>query len=334
LAPQEKRVEFCYFGGEPMMCFDLIQDITNYIHLKQAGDQRQVRISITSNGTILSQTILDFLQSEKIDLCISLDGPAHIHDKNRRYPNGKGSFSCVEKNLRKYLMQLDSVQVNSVYSPDTVAYLPDTVDYLIQLGVPVIHLNPDICATWTKQSILDFRKALTRISTLYIGCYQRGREIAINLLDSKMILFLKGGYAAEDKCGMGETEWGFAPSGNVYPCERFIGDDRKTDMCIGNIHTGLDQRRRCLILAQRGNRNEACVSCDLKEYCMNWCGCTNHYMTGHSDLASPVMCAMEKTVIQTSRNVFLTLHEQENASFVDHFLHYLSPQRRQYNHTI
>lgn len=321
ITPPEQRIEFGFFGGEPLLCFGLVQEITRYIREKQG--ERPVRLSITTNGTLLTQSVFDFLKEERIDLCLSIDGPAHVHDLHRRYRNGRGSFADVARNLQEALERLDYVQVNAVYGPETIDSLPETVSSFTQLGVQVMHLNPDICASWTEDTYPKLRKAYTQIADQYIESYQRGQEIAINLIDSKNILFLKGGYSAGDMCGMGETEWGFAPSGNIYPCERFIGEDNDPALCLGNIHTGLDLTLRCSLLKRRGNSNRECEDCEFKDYCMNWCGCTNHYMTGHTDLAGPMLCASEKEVIRAAKRVFVTLSQTDNELFVDHLMNYL-----------
>ncbi|AGA89661.1 hypothetical protein Thimo_0825 [Thioflavicoccus mobilis 8321] len=60
---------------------------------------------------------------------------------------------------------------------------------------------------------------------------------------------------------MGETEWGFAPSGNIDPCGRLIGEDHGDGLCMGNVHLGMDPVRRCQVLAHRGNRNPQCPDC-------------------------------------------------------------------------
>lgn len=149
----------------------------------------------------------------------------------------------------------------------------------------------------------------------------------MNLIDSKLIVFLKGGYAIEDMCGMGETEWGFAPSGNIYPCERFIGEDDDLSLCLGNIHTSLDLTRRCLLLRRRGNHNDTCRTCNLKRFCMNWCGCTNYYLTGNSDVAGPILCVMEKAAIKAAEYVLATLTNLDNELFIDHLMRYLCEGR-------
>jgi len=246
-----------------------------------------------------------------------------VHDLNRRYMNGRGSFAKVVANLQKAMEQLDMVQVNAVYDPETVVFLPETVEFLVGLGVTVIHLNPDIGGSWNGATSDHLQLAFRRIADHYVRSYQEGQEIAINIIDSKIILFMKGGYKDEDRCGMGETQWAFAPSGNIYPCERFIGEDDDDSHRLGNLHTGLDRIRQCALLERKGNRNKACQQCGLRNYCMNWCGCTNFYMTGHINLAGSLLCSMEKAAIQAARIVGMTLSENDNELFVEHFMNYL-----------
>lgn len=327
LTPPGQRVEFCFFGGEPLLCIDLMKNITSYIREQEREAGKLVRLRITTNGTFLTQPILDFLKEENVDLCISLDGPAHVHDLNRRYQDGRGSFAEVVRNLRKAMKQLASVQVNAVYGPETLDYLPESVSFLTELGVFVIHLNPNICASWPKDIYPRLRESYRQIAHHYIQSYQHGQEIAVNFIDSKIILFLKGGYTSGDMCGMGETQWAFAPSGNIYPCERFVGEDKDSSLCLGNIHTGLDLARRCSLLQHKGNHNEQCKTCGLQRYCMNWCGCTNYYLTGHIGLAGPMLCASEKAAIQAAKHVLITLSELENELFINHFMQYLHEGR-------
>jgi uncharacterized protein len=322
ITPPGQRIEFGFFGGEPLLKFDLIKEVTNYIRKKERETRRPVSLSITTNGTLLTQSILDFFKEEKANLCISIDGPAHIHDLNRCYHDGRGSFEEVVRALRLAVERLDPLQVNAVYGPDTLDSLLESVSFFSQLGVSVIHLNPNICAFWGEDACSKLQDIYMQIGDHYIQSYQRGQEIAVNLIDSKVILFLKGGHTPGDRCGMGETEWGFAPSGNIYPCERFIGQDDDLALCLGNIHTGLDVTRQCSVLKQRGNRNKECTTCALSKYCMNWCGCTNHYMTGHTDLAGPMLCTSERAAMRAARHVLLTLQNDE--LFLDHFMKYLS----------
>lgn len=319
ITPPDQCIEFGFFGGEPLLRLDLMRDIVSYVRKQE----RSVCFKVTTNGTLLNQSALDFLRREHIDLCISFDGPEHVHNLKRRYENGKGSFSDVLRGLQKALEQLDNVQVNAVFGPETVEFLPETVSFFTQLGVYAIHLNPDICTSWPENIYIKLHQTYMQIAEYYIQNYQHGREIAINLIDSKTLLFLKGGYTAEDICGMGETEWGFAPSGNIYPCERFIGEDDDLSLCLGNVHTGLDLKRRCALMKLRGNGDTKCLDCEFKPYCMNWCGCTNYFMTGHTNLAGDMLCASEKALVRSAKHAFMTLSQVNNDLFIDHLMGYL-----------
>lgn len=327
MTPPGQRIEFGFFGGEPLLRFDLIKRITGYIREKEQETGTPVSLGVTTNGTLLTEPILDFFREEGVGLCISLDGPAHIHDQNRCYRDGRGSFRDVARNLGLALERLGKLQVNAVYGPNTIDSLPNTILFLTRLGVSAIHVNPDILTPWGESTCAKLRETYMQVANGYIQSYERGQEIAVNLIDSKIILLLKGGYEDRDKCGMGETEWGFAPSGDIYPCERFVTADANPPLHLGNIRTGLDQTRLSSLLKHRGNRNEECRACEFQGYCMNWCGCTNYYMTGYTDLVSQMMCESEKAAIRAAKEVLISL--RSNSLFLDHFMKYL-PKGRHY----
>lgn len=313
-------VEFGFFGGEPLLKFDLIRQIVAYI--REKGRSHDISMQITTNGTLITPEILSFVKKERIGLCFSIDGPEHLHDKERRYRNGKSSFNRTVNNLKRAVDTLDKLQVNAVYSPDTVSSLPETVDFFVNLGIPLIHLNPNISADWQGVDFFTLKNSYESVANLYINYYRHRREIAVNQLDSKIIVFLKGGYDASDRCGMGKTEWGFAPSGNIYPCERFIGEDDAGELCIGNVYSGLRYSRRCAVIKECGNQNPECTCCSLQKYCMNWCGCTNYSMTGKTNLANSFLCASEKASMGAAKLALSSL--KDNNLFINHFYRYLA----------
>ncbi|MEA2114601.1 MAG: radical SAM protein [Thermodesulfobacteriota bacterium] len=322
-SPREK-IEYSFFGGEPLLCFDLIQEIVTHIRMREQEITNPVTLSITTNGTVLDQAMLDFFRKEKVNLCISIDGMQDVHDINRSYANGASCFRDVIANLYTVLNQHHSVQVNAVYGPETVKSLPETVAFFIEQGVPAIHLNPDISSIWSRESYTYLDEAFSQIARQYTHCFQQGKEVAINCIDSKVLLFLKGGCSDEDHCGMGESQWAFAASGNIYPCERLIGEDDGSSFCMGNVRNDLMEDRRLKVLDGRGNRNQECRDCELSSYCMNQCGCSNYYMTGYTDLAGSLLCRSEKAAIGAARYVLTTLSESENELFSDHLMRYFN----------
>jgi uncharacterized protein len=319
ITPEASDVSIGFTGGEPLLCFDLMKETIRYIRKREQRTGKSVALSVTSNGTLLTEPILDFFRAKGVMLSISIDGRANVHNLNRRYPDGRGTFSDVVRGLRLANGRLDNLQVNAVFGPDTVEYLLDSVSFFSQLGISAIHLDPDIRASYSKDIYPKLRTTYMRLADRYIRDYQEGRETGVNLIDNKIIVILQGGYGSTDKCGMGETEWGFAPSGNIYPCERLVGEDNGGPHCLGNVVAGLDMARRCSLLEKRGNHNEACESCGLQRYCMNWCGCINYHMTGHIDKVSQLLCESEKALIQAAGHVLTTLSESNNELFLDRF---------------
>ncbi len=316
-----QTIDFQFFGGEPLLAFPLLQETTQYIQKRVAEKDVTVRLAVTTNGTLLTQRCLDFLNTAQFNVCISIDGPQYIHDANRVYPNGRGSFQSICRNLKRALDSLEHVQVNAVYSPQSIEYMPEAMSLFLALGSHVMHFNPDIQSPWSAHDYPALQKAFMQMARLYCDCYEKGIEIGVNFLDSAIILFLKGGYEPADLCGMADTQWAVAPSGNIYPCERLIGEDNGTSpFILGNVHTGLEHPRCRAIRAHVGNRNQECATCRLRRYCMNWCGCTNYFLSGQTDLAGPGLCAIQKASMQAAEYVFDKLAKCD--TFINHFYTY------------
>jgi uncharacterized protein len=324
MVPEGKRLELGLFGGEPLLRFDLVQAVTDYAIERADAARVPLRIGLTTNGTLISATMLDFIDARGISLCFSLDGPQHVHDRSRRLLNGQGSFGEVLRGLNQALERLGRVDVNAVFGPPTIQELPQSLAFIMGLGVRTIHFSPDITAAWTAESYSRCAEVFMATADYYIDCYRRGIELAVNLFDSKAVLFIKGGYAVSDRCAMGDGEWAVAPSGNLYPCERFIGEDDNPNFSLGNIHTGFDSARRCALRARRGNHRVACLSCRERQYCMGWCGCTNYFLSGRSDMPAPVLCALEQATINAARQVFGSLVSENNDCYVDHLFNYMN----------
>jgi uncharacterized protein len=294
-----EKIDIGFFGGEPLIEFSLIQDIIEIIHNHDCYSPDRVTITITTNGTVLDEKITDFLIANSVVLCVSCDGPPEVQNKYRRFKNGKGSSHLVESNIKHLLKVFPNMPVNAVYSTITLKYLPDTVDYLISLGVNRLFINPDISANWTQQEASLLPTLFEHIGKIYIDHYLNQTPKYISIIDNKIAVILKGGYQPWEKCCMGDRELAFAPSGNVYPCERLIGNDDGRTHCLGNISDLVDMKKRCHQIPSAAI-NPECMDCSLSGYCMNWCGCTNYAMSGRYDLANPFLCASEKAAINAA----------------------------------
>jgi uncharacterized protein len=214
------------------------------------------------------------------------------------------------------------VQVNAVYGPETLDALAETFQFFVDLGIRSIHLNPDIRAKWSQADIDRLPGAYKGVAESYVRAFETGQEVSLNMIDGKIIVFIKGGYEARDRCGMGESEWAVAPSGNIYPCERFVGEDSDQRLTLGSVFSGWDMQRRCLLCREKLTTSATCRRCSYRPYCMNWCGCTNYFLTGVAGLPGPLICASERAAIEASEHVFTTLGDTENELFLNHFMRY------------
>jgi len=295
-ASEEEKIEIGFFGGEPLLEFELIRDITDVIQNHPSFRPDQTTVSVTSNGTIYPEEIEEFLLDRKLVLCISCDGPPHIQNKYRHFPDRSGSSAMVERNLKQALEVFPLIPVNAVYSPENISSLPLVLDYLCDLGVRNIYLNPNISARWTKEQVNILPNIFEIIGQKYMDFYLRKEPKFINLIDSKVTVILRGGYQPSEKCHIGKGEFAFAPSGNIYPCEKLIGSDDGITHCLGNINNRHYLSEQCHIKSSEAT-NAECQTCSLKDYCIHWCACMNYFGSGKYNIVSPFICASEKAAL-------------------------------------
>jgi uncharacterized protein len=314
---KDETIQFGFFGGEPLLEFDLIKGITKLIRGHSSFRPYQTSISIATNGTIFSEEISDFFAENDITPCFSCDGPPEIHDLNRHFPDGRGSSTFVESNIKKAVSLFPVLRVNAVYSPNTLQFLPDVVEYLVSLGIKNICLSHNFSAKWTQEDAKMVPKIYDAIGEQFIDFYLRKKPIYISLIDSKIAAILREGFTPYERCRMGKGELAFSTSGKVYPCEILAGSNTTIAHCIGDINgeTPAQRRHRPIISVAK---NSECQVCSLKKYCVNWCGCSNFFATGCYNRVGPFECASERAAIGVASKVIRRM--KDNSAIFSHHL--------------
>lgn len=317
--PPGEQMDFVFFGGEPLLEFDRVRDITALIEQHPRFDPLAVQLTLVSNGTVFSDDIADYVREHNVAFGISCDGPPEVHDRFRRYRSGKGSAATVEETIRDAIDALGQLMVNAVYRPETVDALPDTVAYFSSLGVRQIYLTPDYSAPWTpahRRLLGDIYRA---VGTHYMDYYRADDPHFISLIDSKIALLLRGGYQPGERCSMGRGELAFTPDGGIYPCERLVGDGGGAHR-IGHIDGAFAPQLMQCHHAPKVDGVEAtpCAECGIRPYCMNWCGCSNYFASGYYDRVSALLCASERAAIECAAEVYRTLEAELGDMFFDH----------------
>ena len=315
--PADDDIEIGFFGGEPLLEFPLLRYITGMVRSHPSFDPCRVHLNLTTNGTLLTPEIIDFLDEHDILATISCDGPPPVHNQFRRMADGEGSSALVERGIRLAMKKLRHVPVNAVYGPTTLAQLPQTIDYFSSLGVREIYLNPNFSARWTPADVDRIPETYAAVAAQYVRFYRERRPHYISLIDSKITVILRGGYQDIEHCHMGEREFAFTATGRILPCERFAAEDperHSIGTANGLIHIDILRNH----FAPGPPVNTPCLSCSLQPYCANWCGCSNYFMSGHYNRVAPFLCVSERTSIELAFDIFRTLESELGPTFIDH----------------
>jgi uncharacterized protein len=319
-AVSKKNIEIGFFGGEPLLEFELIKKIIELIKNHPDYNPSDVSFSITTNGTIFSAEIGEFLKENCIKTCISCDGTPKIQNLFRRTIEKNDTAALVEQTIINTQKYLNTVLVNAVYHPQTFRNLPETLDYFSSLGIRKIFLNPDFTAVWNKTEAEKLEEIYDKIAEKYISWYLNDDPHFVSLIDTKLAVLMRGGYHPLERCQMGKREMAITPDGGLYPCERLIGSGNNGKYRIGSIEKGPDLSLLLHNCAVGGEKNNECLSCQLKDLCMNWCGCSNVFMSGYYNRVNAILCASEKALINSSIKIFSILEKELGPVFLHHLI--------------
>jgi uncharacterized protein len=315
----EPRVQLGYFGGEPLLEWDLLRQSAEYT----AGESQRLGIAlkktVTTNLTLLDEAKHAWLAEQGFYIGLSLDGNAAMHNTLRKFPDGTGSHAKCAQALRFFKGEVGRGEVIVVVDPRNVAHLADSLDWLVAEDIRQISLNPNFYIEWPKPALRLLERGYEKAGDIYLAAYRKLLALKINVIDGKIRAHLKEGYAACDKCSFGDNELAIAASGNIYPCERIVGDDTNTELRIGNVCSGFDADRRAKIIACRGNTNVECRACPVRERCMNWCSCINYATTGAINRVAGIVCRHERLSIRVADRVGAALYAESNPLFLAKF---------------
>ena len=313
--------QISFFGGEPLMEFDRIQQVVSHARERAKQLARPVRFLVITNGLLLHGERLDWLMEQDFTVSVSLDGCREAHDACRRRVGGASSYDAVVANLGELLDRSPrGVKVIAVLHPDNVAWAAGSLVSLLDLGVRNLSMNLDYAADWDEPARDRFEAALQRLGDAYVQAWRDGRAFSLNLLDSRVNTGLDGAYKPSDRCDFGCEEVAVSPRGRLYPCDRLIGEDVRDDVVIGDVFGGVDPARRDVLLAAKNAVLPDCEDCALQPRCAHWCGCVNHAMTGQVGDVDGLLCWFEQRLIEQADRCANTLVAEKNPGFLQRFV--------------
>ena len=299
-----------YHGGEPLLEFQLMRELTQYAEYKIQNNKndkvKSCRFSFTSNGTLLDESMYEFFKKNNFKISISIDGKKEINDKNRKYLNGQGTFDIVmrkAKNLNKVLD--DKLAIRMTVMPGAVSSLSDNVQYFLEEGFHRIGIALDYFSNWEgKENILQ--EQLEILKKIYINYHKQKKTIEIDLFDGKI-----GSFLIKEPplfCNAGYGNITIDADGTIYPCAFAIN----REFSIGNIEKGINYKKYASMLGcflQQGTNDlEKCKACDISYFChAQKCGFLNWATTGYLNKSNKVVCMQEKLLFPIIKDIIDTL---------------------------
>jgi len=273
-----EMVDIGFYGGEPLLAFNNIKSLLTYIKTKYP--YKKVTYSMTTNGTIFNDEIIEFLSDNNVSLMISIDGPKELHDKNRVFINGKGSFEPMMENLlyikNKNPEFFEKITFSTVIAPGNdykcitdFFNASDVIEDTSFFSTTINDYNSKETIQYEESFFINYRIQRTKMLLAALGIISKDQ--VSKLLSSEMVIIsrfhkdlgMSGGLTKMahpgGPCIPGAHRLMVDVNGNLYPCERV--SETSESMCIGSLDSGfnLDKARAILNIGQI--TSEECKEC-------------------------------------------------------------------------
>lgn len=297
-APPGARVELSYFGGEPLLAWDLLARTA--AKARALAEARGVRLeqSVTTNGTLLDAARVERLAALGVYVGLSIDGVREAHERNRPTMGDRSSWAETLRGLELLVAAGRPFETVSVVTPASAPLFGASVAELFARGVPRVGVNPCFEADWTEADLAAWEAGLLEVVGCVAGHLRSGREVSFPPFDEKIRAWLAGGLPAGAGCSLGERFVAVSPEGHLYPCERLVGEDDDPTRRIGHVETGLARAAVTAIRCEMPDHhatNDDCGTCAARDLCGARCACANQAETGSLGRAGGVQCWWERT---------------------------------------
>ena len=273
-AERGDHVSVAFMGGEPLVNRDVVHAATEYAAGRSATAGVELRLSITTNGTLLDARDVELFERHGFAVTVSIDGDRDTHDALRPFRNGRGSYDRVLARVRPLLERQHRMQVSArvTVTPSNVA-IDGIVDELLRLGFHSVGVSPMLASPSGTGQV-----EATDLVTLLDHMIAAGRTYERHTLAGRRYAFANMANAMREidrgthrpyPCGAGAGYVGVAAGGELSACHRFVGDDVGR---MGSLDSGIDTAERAAWLRDRHvHRQEPCASCWARYLCGGGC---------------------------------------------------------------
>ncbi|NLJ72875.1 MAG: thioether cross-link-forming SCIFF peptide maturase [Syntrophomonadaceae bacterium] len=303
-----RNLEVDFFGGEPLLNFAVVKEIVSYAREIEQNTDKVFNFTLTTNGVLLDEEIIDYIITENISIILSLDGRPETNDRNRVTPEGEGTYNTILPNFKEMLNRNpSSYYIRGTFTRDNLDFSQDLA-HIVDLGFNSLSLEPAIGDDEYAIREEDLPQVLAEYDNLtkkLLEYYRAGQEISffhynLNLQKGPCIAKRQTG------CGAGVEYIVVTPEGDIYPCHQFVGEK---DYYMGNvIDRSLDNNIKN-IFSQHTLANKAeCQRCWARFFCGGGCHANNLKATNSLNKPDNISCIMHKNRLEGA--IFLDLLKQ------------------------
>lgn len=280
-----KRIGVVFFGGEPLTNVGLIREVVAYAERRAAETDRQVDFSVTTNGTLLDEATIDWLDEHRFGITVSMDGPKLIHDRNRRTVGNRGTYDVVSRKARLLLSRYRSKPVGArvTLTRGTTevevihAHLRGEIGFH-EVGYAPVTSAETAAHALTADELTAVHEGFERLGGQYLAAALRGGNTGFSNLHQLMTDLHEGRRKALP-CGAGVGLLAVDRSGGLNLCHRFTGSQLPT---FGTVDTGIDNGRLGGFLGRAADREGTwCATCRIRNLCAG--GCYHESYARHGD---------------------------------------------------
>lgn len=296
-----KNIELDYFGGEPLMNFEVVKAITDYA--KEQGEKhgKNFRFTITTNGVLLDEDKKKYINENMSNVVLSIDGRKEVNDRMRTRVDGSGTYDNI---LPKFLDMAKSRNQDNYYVRGTfTAFNKDfakDVIHLADLGFKQTSVEPVVAPDEAEYALseADIPVVFEQYEILAEEYLKRWREGNWFNFFHFMIDLDQGPCAVKrlSGCGAGHEYLAVAANGDLYPCHQFVGDH---DFLMGNVYDGeINKEIRDYFEKSNIYTKEKCKNCFAKFYCSGGCSANAHNFNGDINKPYELACEFEKKRVE------------------------------------
>lgn len=278
-----RNLEVDFFGGEPLMNWDVVKQLVAYARSIEKEKQKNFRFTLTTNGVLVDDEVIDFANREMHNVVMSLDGRKEVHDRLRKNYAGQGSYDLIVPKFQEFARRRGDKDyyVRGTYTHNNVDFTND-IFHMADLGFTELSMEPVVCAPGEPYALTqeDMPKLMEQYEILAKEMIRR-REAGKPFTFYHYMIDLTHGpciYKRISGCGSGTEYMAVTPWGDLYPCHQFVGDEK---YCMGNVWDGVtrpelrDEFKLCNVYARPD-----CKECWARLYCSGGCAANAYHATG------------------------------------------------------